>query len=54
MTALTADLQRVHTVHQPQFLPLPVKAGARIYLNALTCTDARADSAGAWPNVAAA
>lgn len=40
MTALTADLQRVHTVHQPQFLPLPVKAGARIYLNAITCTDA--------------
>jgi hypothetical protein len=40
MTALTSDLQRVHTVHQPQFLPLPVKAGARLYLNAITCTDA--------------
>jgi hypothetical protein len=30
----------MHSVHQPQFLPLPVKAGARIYLNAITCTDA--------------
>jgi hypothetical protein len=40
MAPLTLDLQRVHTVHQPQFLPLPVKAGAHIYLNAITCTDA--------------
>jgi hypothetical protein len=40
MAALTADRQRRHSVHQPQFLPLPVKAGARIYLNAITCTDA--------------
>ena len=40
MAALTADTHRMHSVHQPQFLPLPVKAGARIYLNAITCTDA--------------
>ena len=40
MAALTADVHRMHSVHQPQFLPLPVKAGARIYLNAITCTDA--------------
>ena len=40
MPALTADIHRMHSVHQPQFLPLPVKAGARIYLNAITCTDA--------------
>jgi hypothetical protein len=40
MAALTADVQRMHTVHQPQFLPLPVKGGARIFLNAITCTDA--------------
>ena len=40
MPALTADVHRMHSVHQPQFLPLPVKAGARIYLNAITCTDA--------------
>jgi hypothetical protein len=39
MTALTADFERIHTVHQPQFLPIPVKAGARIFLNAITCTD---------------
>lgn len=39
MAALTLDVQRMHTVHQPQFLPLPVKGGARIYLNAITCTD---------------
>jgi hypothetical protein len=30
----------MHSVHQPQFLPLPVKAGVRIFLNAITCTDA--------------
>jgi len=52
MSHLTADAHRMHSVHQPQFLPLPVKAGARIYLNALTCTDANgfavrgADTAG--------
>ncbi len=40
MPALTADVHRMHSVHQPQFLPLPVKAGARIFLNAITCTDA--------------
>ena len=40
MPALTADVHRMHSVHQPQFLPLPVKGGARIYLNAITCTDA--------------
>jgi len=40
MPALTADVQRMHTVHQPQFLPLPVKASARIFLNAIVCTDA--------------
>ena len=40
MPELTADVHRMHSVHQPQFLPLPVKAGARIYLNAITCTDA--------------
>ena len=39
MPALTADVHRMHSVHQPQFLPLPVKAGARIYLNAIVCTD---------------
>jgi len=40
MTALTTDFQRLHTVHPPQFLPLPVKAGVRLFLNAITCTDA--------------
>jgi hypothetical protein len=40
MTALTSDAHRLHSVHQPQFLPLPVKAGARLYLHALVCTDA--------------
>ena len=40
MPALTADVHRMHSVHQPQFLPLPVKGGARIFLNAITCTDA--------------
>ena len=39
MPFLTADVHRMHSVHQPQFLPLPVKAGARIYLNAIVCTD---------------
>lgn len=52
MSVLTADAHRMHSVHQPQFLPLPVKGGARIYLNAITCTDANgfavpgADTAG--------
>ena len=40
MPELTADVHRMHSVHQPQFLPLPVVSGARIYLNAITCTDA--------------
>ena len=40
MPPLTADVHRMHSVHQPQFLPLPVKGGARIFLNAITCTDA--------------
>ena len=40
MAALTENVHRMHSVHQPQFLPLPVKGGARIYLNAITCTDA--------------
>lgn len=40
MTALTADFHRMHSVHQPQFLPIPVKGGVRIFLNAITCTDA--------------
>jgi hypothetical protein len=40
MAPLTANVQRMHSVHQPQFLPIPVKAGARIFLNAITCTDA--------------
>src|SRR5213592_2791791 len=40
MSALTTDAHRMHSVHQPQFLPLPVKGGSRIYLNAITCTDA--------------
>src|SRR4028119_832107 len=39
MAFLTTDTQRMHSVHQPQFLPLPVKAGARIFLHAITCTD---------------
>ena len=39
MPALTADVHRMHSVHQPQFLPLPVKGGARIFLNAIVCTD---------------
>ena len=38
--ALTADVHRMHSVHQPQFLPVPVKAGERIFLNAIVCTDA--------------
>jgi hypothetical protein len=52
MSSLTADAHRMHSVHQPQFLPLPVKAGTRIFLNAITCTDANglavpgADTAG--------
>ncbi len=52
MAFLTTDTQRMHAVHQPQFLPLPVKAGARIFLHAITCTDANgfavpgADAAG--------
>jgi hypothetical protein len=29
----------MHSVHQPQFLPLPVKGGACIFLNAIVCTD---------------
>ena len=40
MAFLTTDTQRMHSVHQPQFLPLPVKAGARLFLHAITCTDA--------------
>jgi hypothetical protein len=40
MPPLTADVHRMHSVHQPQFLPFPVKGGARLYLNAITCTDA--------------
>ena len=40
MPPLTADVHRMHSVHQPQFLPVPVKAGARIFLNAIVCTDA--------------
>jgi hypothetical protein len=39
MPFLTADVHRMHSVHQPQFLPLPVRAGARIFLNAIVCTD---------------
>ena len=39
MSALTADASRMHSVNQPQFLPLPVKGGIRIFLNAITCTD---------------
>ena len=39
MASLTADVQHMHSVHQPQFLPLPVKGGARIFLNAIVCTD---------------
>ncbi len=39
MPPLTADVHRMHSVHQPQFLPFPVKGGARLYLNAITCTD---------------
>lgn len=39
MAPLTTNVQRLHSVHQPQFLPLPVKAGARLFLNAIVCTD---------------
>lgn len=39
MAPLMTNVQRLHSVHQPQFLPLPVKADARIYLNAIVCTD---------------
>ena len=39
MPALTADVHRMHSVHQPQFLPFPVRGGACLYLNAITCTD---------------
>ncbi len=38
MSALTTHRQRIHSVHQPQFLPIPVKAGARLFLNAIVCT----------------
>jgi hypothetical protein len=30
----------MHSIHQPQFLPVPVQAGARIFLNAIVCTAA--------------
>jgi hypothetical protein len=40
MAALTANAHRMHSVHQPQFLPIPVQAGARIHLNAIVCTGA--------------
>jgi hypothetical protein len=40
MAPLTINVHRVHSVHQPQFLPIPVQAGARIYLNAIVCTGA--------------
>jgi hypothetical protein len=39
MAFLTADVHRMHSVHQPQFLPLPLRGGARIFLNAVVCTD---------------
>jgi hypothetical protein len=38
MAPLT-DVHRMHSVHQPQFLPLPVLGGACIYLNAIVCTN---------------
>jgi len=40
MPPLTSDVHRMHSVHQPQFLPVPVQAGARIFLNAIVCTGA--------------
>ncbi len=40
MPPLTTNVHRMHSVHQPQFLPIPVQAGARLYLNAIVCTGA--------------
>ena len=40
MPPLTTNVHRLHSVHQPQFLPIPVQAGARLYLNAIVCTGA--------------
>jgi hypothetical protein len=40
MAPLTANVHRMHSVHQPQFLPIPVEAGVRIFLNAIVCTNA--------------
>ena len=40
MAPLTADIHRMHSVHQPQFLPIPIEAGFRLFLNAIVCTNA--------------
>lgn len=40
MAPLTTNVHRMHSVHQPQFLPIPVQAGARIFLNSIVCTGA--------------
>lgn len=40
MPPLTTNVHRLHSVHQPQFLPIPVQAGARLFLNAIVCTGA--------------
>ncbi|HEX6863748.1 MAG TPA: hypothetical protein VF414_13065, partial [Thermoanaerobaculia bacterium] len=52
MANQTKDLIRNHTVHTPQLLPLPVKAGSVLFANAIVATDANglavrgADTAG--------
>lgn len=40
MSAQSGPVQRNHSMHTPHLLPLPVKASAVIYENAIVCTDA--------------
>ncbi len=39
MANLAKDAMRNHSVHSPQIVPLPVKAGSVIYTNAIVATD---------------
>jgi hypothetical protein len=40
MPPLTQDTQRIWALHDPQILPLPVAAGAVLFVGALTATNA--------------
>jgi len=40
MAALAKDTQRTFALHQPQILGLPAAAGAKLFVGALTATDA--------------